>query len=257
MCSLMEAENQKNSLSEKNISEKPPIVPRVVIQLSYLWCLFFLPLLYIEVSTDPVGRAIVGMAIGLVILWTVVLAIVQYIYKDKTKDWIHKKAYPAKTTFVVFCIVLALIEEAITTTMTNLATPVFGVSPDEAYITASTNYLEVVLLHSVIIFVPMFITWAFILSKYRIHHLWVFVLFGFTGTLSETLAFGPQNLINVGFWTLIYGLLVYLPAYTFQYSEDAKTLNKLYYPSLVILPIFVSLPFVYILLYIHELLGIT
>lgn len=53
-----------------------------------------------------------------------------------------------KKKFVVFATVLALIEEAITTTMTNLA-PLFGVEIGEAYITASTNYVDVVLFHSV------------------------------------------------------------------------------------------------------------
>lgn len=61
-------------------------------------------------------------------------------------------------------IAMTLLEEAITTFMTNLA-PFFGVKVGEAYITACTNYLDVVLLHSVIVFVPWFIAWAWILKR--------------------------------------------------------------------------------------------
>jgi hypothetical protein len=53
---------------------------------------------------------------------------------------------------VLFCTLLALAEEAVTTTMTNLA-PLFGVKMGEVAITASANYIEVVTQHSVIVFV--------------------------------------------------------------------------------------------------------
>jgi len=43
--------------------------------------------------------------------------------------------------FILMATVLALIEEATTTTMTNLAR-LFGVKVVQACITASTNYLE-------------------------------------------------------------------------------------------------------------------
>ena len=59
-----------------------------------------------------------------------------------------------------------LLEEVITTTMTNMA-PVFGTTPEEAHITASTNYFVVVCFHSVVVFVPMFIAWALMLSWWK------------------------------------------------------------------------------------------
>lgn len=58
--------------------------------------------------------------------------------------------------FVLLCTIMALLEEVITTTMTNLA-PVFGMTPEEAHIATSTNDLKVVCFHSVVVFVPMFI----------------------------------------------------------------------------------------------------
>ena len=42
-----------------------------------------------------------------------------------------------------------------------------GTTPEEAHITASTNYFTVVCFHSVVVFVPMFIAWAWMLSRWR------------------------------------------------------------------------------------------
>ena len=75
--------------------------------------------------------------------------------------------------FVLGCITLALLEEAITTAMTNCA-PFFGVPFGQAYITASANYFDVVLYHSVVIFVPLFIGWAVLLWRWRFPPLAVF-----------------------------------------------------------------------------------
>jgi hypothetical protein len=64
--------------------------------------------------------------------------------------------------------------------MTNLA-PLFGVKVGQAYITSSTNYLDVVALHSVVMFVPLFVGWAVTLSCYDFSPFAVFLLFGLTG----------------------------------------------------------------------------
>ena len=50
---------------------------------------------------------------------------------------------------MVGCILLAMLEEVVTTSMTNCA-PLFGVKIGEAYITASSNYFDVILRHSVV-----------------------------------------------------------------------------------------------------------
>ena len=63
-----------------------------------------------------------------------------------------------RVRFVLFCTAMALIEEVITTTMTNCA-PLCGTTPAEAHITASTNYFVVVCFHSVVVFIPMFTRW--------------------------------------------------------------------------------------------------
>src|SRR5579875_3135425 len=113
--------------------------------------------------------------------------------------------------FVLSATSLALLEEAVTTGMTNLA-PFWGVSSAQAHITASTNFFDVVLLHSVIVFVPMFVVWSCLLARYSFSPLMVFVLFGLTGLLAEAISLGVYSL-QIGFWVYVYGLMVYLPAY--------------------------------------------
>ena len=119
---------------------------------------------------------------------------------------------------------MALLEEAVTTTMTNLA-PVLGVAIGQAYITASANYLDVVLGHSVIVFVPMFAAWAWLLSRYDFRPAEVFLLFGLTGTLAEAGTFGPQMLAMAGVWVWVYGLMVWLPAYALPRQPAGRGLG--------------------------------
>ena len=54
-----------------------------------------------------------------------------------------------------------MLDEVVTTTMTNCA-PLFGMKLGEVYITASSNYLDVILRDSVVVFVPMFVGRAFL-----------------------------------------------------------------------------------------------
>ena len=128
---------------------------------------------------------------------------------------------------------MALLEEVITTTMTNFA-PVFGTTPEEAHITASTNYFVVVCFHSVVVFVPMFIAWALMLSWWKFTPLKVLLLFGITGSIAEA-SIQPSNLIG-GFWVFVYGLMVYLPACTVPEDRPAKPPRWWCYPLAVFLP---------------------
>ncbi len=66
--------------------------------------------------------------------------------------------------------------------------------------------------HSVIVFLPMFLVWAFLLTKYSFQPNSVLLLYGLTGVFAETGTFGLQNLIVGGLWILVYGLMIYLPA---------------------------------------------
>lgn len=190
---------------------------------------------------NPIERAVVGMAWGLILLWIVLGGTLARVYRDNVQSFVTRVPMGWKTKFVLFATVLALVEEAITTTMTNLA-PIFGVRVGEAYITASTNYLDVVLGHSVIVFVPMFIGWAWLLRRYDFRPGTVMLLFGLTGTLAEAGTFGLQHLAEVGLWVFVYGLMVYLPAYAVPMDRGARRPRPWHYILAVFLPILFSIP---------------
>ena len=143
-------------------------------------------------------------------------------------------------TFVLGCIALALLEEAVTTSMTRCA-PLFGVAVGQAYITASADFFDVVLYHSVVVFVPLFVGWAVLLRVWAFSPFAVLLLFGITGTLCETLSFGAQNLGNAGMWVLVYGLMVWLPAQAVPEDRGARRPRWWAYPIAVFLP-FLFLP---------------
>jgi len=165
------------------------------------------------IGGGPNARAVIKMADGLVLLWIVLGGLLMRRFRDPVRAFIQTLQFDWRVKFVLFCTLLALLEEAVTVTMTNLA-PAFGVPLGAAYITASANYLDVVCLHSVVVFVPMFVAWAWLLGRYDFSPNAVFLLFGVTGTLAEVSFGGAQQLLDFGFWIFVYGLMVYLPAYT-------------------------------------------
>jgi hypothetical protein len=191
-------------------------------------------------SGRPVMRAVVLMGLGLILLWVVAAGGFMWLQRDRIRAAVLSIPIGWKLRFVLFATLLALIEEAITTTMTNLA-PFFGVAMGQAYITASTNYLDVVGLHSVIVFVPMFIAWSWLLQRYAFSPSVVFLLFGLTGTLAEA-SFGPQHLAEIGLWTFVYGLMVYLPAYSIPSNRGASKPSLHHYLWAVVLPFLFAMP---------------
>lgn len=112
------------------------------------------------------------------------------------------------------------LEEAVTTSLTNLG-PAFGAVTDAARITASKNYLKVVCTNSVIIFVPQFMCWAFLLWFLDFAPIEVMLLYGLTGWIMEMLLNGFGHWGEVIMWTFVYGLMVWLPACTVP--ADRKT----------------------------------
>jgi len=208
-------------------------------------------------ATPAKDRAIITMALWTVFLWCVVCGSLMLLFKDKIAGFMRSKKKRWKLRFVVFCVILALIEEAITVTMTNLA-PQFGSKIGEAYITASSNYFTTVLFHSVIMFVPMFIVWAFLLKKYDFSALQVFLLFGITGNLAE-IALNP-SMVFAGFWIFIYGLMIYLPALSIPDASVRGAVKKpkfFTYVFAVILPIIAAIPVALFVNVIRRALGIV
>ncbi len=202
----------------------------------------------------PRIRAMLGMAWGLIILWIFVGGSLMYHFRDPVRIAASRIRLDWRLKFVLFATLLALAEEAVTTTMTNLA-PLFGVKTGEAYITASANYLDVVCLHSVVMFVPLFVAWALLLWRYDFKAFEVFVLFGLTGTMAE-MSFGPQHALEFGLWIFVYGLMIYLPAYCVPAERCARRPRWWLYPLAVVVPFLfiplVPLPLLASLLYPHH-----
>jgi hypothetical protein len=177
--------------------------------------------IYVLNLENRVSHAVVSMGAGLVVLWVFLGGGLMFLFRGRIREAVLQLPGPWPVKFVLFATLLAMIEEAVTTTMTNLA-PYFGVAVGEAYITASANYLDVILYHSVIVFIPWFIAWAWILSRWAFSPFWVFLLFGLNGLLAESVSFGWQNLAGFGLWIFVYGLMIYLPAYSLPVRPKAR-----------------------------------
>ncbi len=154
------------------------------------------------------------MAWGVILLWILLGGALMFLSRRRLKAFLQRIPLDWKISFFLLATLLAMCEEAITTLMTNCA-PIFGVKLGEAYITASANYLDVILCHSVITFLPAFAAWVWLYSRYDFTPFEVFVSFGIYGTLGEALHGGFQHLAEFGFWLFVYGLMIYLPAYLF------------------------------------------
>lgn len=204
-------------------------------------------------SDKAQDRAIFLMADGMILMWIIVGGSLTPMLRRRLVPRITAIPIDWRVRFVLFCTAMALIEEVITTTMTNLA-PLFGTTPEEAHITASTNYFVVVCFHSVVVFVPMFIAWAWMLSRWDFSPLKVLLLFGITGSIAEA-SMNPANLIG-GFWVFVYGLMVYLPACTVPQDRGASLLRWWHYPLAVLLPFLAAIPVVPVVVLLRQWLGI-
>ena len=201
-------------------------------------------------------RAVVFMGVTLMAVWCLIGGILQRVVRDPFKRLIGRIPIGWRTKLVLLCIIFALLEEAVTTGLTNLA-PVFGGVTEAAKITASKNYLEVVCLHSVVVFVPSFIIWAVILSFFDFAPAEVMLLYGLTGWLMELVTFGPQNWGMIGMWVFVYGLMVYLPACTVPEDRKVRRVRWWYWPITVVVLLFAGVPFVPVVFLIRWLIGYT
>jgi hypothetical protein len=229
------------------------ITRRLLIAIGVYSCALVTLLNVVHLSSGSTkGRAIILMADGMIVLWIIVGGALTPALRKWLVPRLAAVSIDWRVRFVLFSTAMALVEEAITTRMTNLA-PLLGTTPEEAHITASTNYFKVVCFHSVVMFVPMFVAWAWMLSRWKFSPLKVLLLFGITGSLAEA-GIDPTNLIG-GFWVFVYGLMVYLPACTVPRDRPAKRPRWWHYPLAVVLPFpFVVLAAPVILL--RERLGV-
>jgi hypothetical protein len=192
-------------------------------------------------AARPNFRAEILMGAGLVLLWVGLGGFLMRLFRDPVRDFVRAIRIDWRIKFVLFATVLALAEEAVTTAMTNLA-PLFGVPVGSAYITASENYFDVVCLHSVVVFVPMFLGWAVLLRYYDFSPNAVFLLFGLTGLTAEMSFSGAQAVTEFGLWIFVYGLMVYLPACIIPAERGARKPRWWHYPLAVFFPILFAIP---------------
>lgn len=197
---------------------------------------------------NPDDKAILSMGICLIFIWCIGGGLAMWYWRDTLVGWMLKIPLGWRVRFVMLCIAMAMLEEAVTTSLTNMA-PLFGGVTEAARITASKNYLEVIFMHSVIAFVPMFICWAWLQSRYNFTPVEVMLLFGLNGTLAESLTFGLQHLTEIGMWTYVYGLMIYLPAHTVPKERTAYPVKWYHWLLAVFLPLFFIIPFAVFLVY--------
>ena len=99
-------------------------ISKVLIILIGIYSILFVGFLTLAVSSDPSFEpwetAILKMALTLIVVWIIILGSLMYFFRDKIKKFVLKIPMGWKKKFVLFAIFLALVEEAITTTITTI-----------------------------------------------------------------------------------------------------------------------------------------
>lgn len=201
--------------------------------LLYTFAVYALFLTVTKTQDAIHAHAMFTMAFLLFIVWVLIGGWIQRRYIMKHYEKITEPKKHPILFFAFTATLLACGEEAITTFMTNQA-PNLGSAIGKSYITASTNFFDVIFFHSVIVFVPMFFVLGYILKKYNISPFKAFILFGLIGVVAEVMFSGPSTAVNAPFWIFVYGLMVYLPAHYFVRMER-RDFSFLQYPIFVIM----------------------
>jgi hypothetical protein len=204
---------------------------RLFVLFLLAYTLVLLSALWFFTRSNPAENAVISMAAGLVILWVGGIGGLAYWQRNRIRQLVLGLPGGWQIKFILFATLMALLEEAIAVAMTNLA-PFFGVVIGEAFITASADYADVVLHHSVIVFLGWFVVWAVLLRYLNFSPFAVFVMSGLLGWLGEVLSFGSSQIAGFAMWMLIYGLMTWLPAYCLPAAEQrgAKPLRYGHYP---------------------------
>jgi len=202
-----------------------------------------------EGSGAPQAQGIARMTMGLIAVWIFMGGGLMYYFRDTLREHVQRIPLDWRVKFVLFATLLACLEEVVTVSLTNMAF-LFGAKVGEAFITASTNYFDVIFLHSVIVFIPLFIAWAFILQRYDFKPFSVFLLFGIMGMVGESTIIGPTAFIGFPMWLFVYGLMVYLPAYSIPEDRGARTVVWYHYLYAIPFAFLIALPMLIPIVYI-------
>jgi hypothetical protein len=216
------------------------------LTLLALWLALSTALVYAVTFKDHIMHAALSMGAGLVVLWVFLGGGLACLLRDRIRTFVLALPGPWQVKFVVFATLMSMLEEAVTTGMTNLA-PFFGVEVGEAYITASTSYWDVILHHSVIVFIPWFVAWAWLLGRYAFSPFWVFLLVGLNGLMAESLTFGAGHLSEFALWIFVYGLMVYLPAYCLPRRQRARPPKPWHALLALLLPFLAGIPWAFLI----------
>lgn len=201
-------------------------------------------------NPDPNERAVIFMGLSLIAIWCLAGGILMYSLRHQFVHWTRAIELDWRVRFVVLSTGMALIEEAVTTTLTNLA-PYFGATSEAARITVSTNYFKVIST-SVLAFIPWFICWAWLLGRYDFKPLMVMLLFGLTGLIAESTLDSVVNLddlAGIGMWVYVYGLMVYLPGSGVPVDRRASPVRWYHLPIAILLPLAFVVPLTLWLVY--------
>jgi len=104
---------------------------RVFVILLALWLVIMTGAVTVFTWSHPRQRAVLGMGWGLIALWIGLGGTLMHRFRERIRTAVLRIPVDWRLRFIGFCTLLALLEEVITTTMTNLA-PLFGVKTGEA-----------------------------------------------------------------------------------------------------------------------------
>jgi hypothetical protein len=201
-------------------------------------------------NPDPDRRAVVYMGLSLIAVWCMLGGTTMYLGKRLFIHWSRSLKVGWKVRFVLLAALMALIEEAIATSLTNAA-PVFGAISDSARITVSANYFEVIST-SVVAFIPWFLCWAWLLGRFDFKPLQVVLCLGLTGAIAEAMLDATLTLDDLAgacMWVFVYGLMVYLPAAAVPEDHADQPPPWFLPPLVVVLPLVFVIPLVLYLPY--------
>ena len=220
----------------------PRLRPGALVGALYAWMIAITVVVTVVAWDHPVLRAVIAMGWGVIVLWITLCGGLMWRYRAPLRAWVASLPGDPRLKFFLGCVALALVEEAVTTSMTNLA-PALGVPIGRAYVTASGNYLDVIALHSVVILLPMFAAWTWLAFRWRFTANEAFALFGVIGIYAE------KHPAEFAFWVFVYGLMVWLPAYCLPDREQLPRPRLLQYALAIAVPIAAAAPVVFLLLH--------
>ncbi len=174
-----------------------------------VWLVFSTSVLTFLIQDNLLQLTAVKMLWCLIIFWVFLCGSIIYFSRNLFWKYYLKITWPFWIKFTTFATLFFLIEEAIATAINYYFYPI---TKGMVMLTASTNYLEVIMKHSVFVFIPIFIIFSIFIKSFKLNPTKSFLYFGIVGTLAEISIGGLTSLLQFAMWIFVYGLIVYLPS---------------------------------------------